>query len=403
MTLGLPNHLIEKTMSGALARAANWLGLVCLAGALVSVTALSWLHPDDGLWPTILALIPMGLLLVTLARHPTLIATIGYLAVGTVSTYIYTVTILTDVAVFPSTDMFVVALPVIALVMVGGVGAFAWMGVVWSTVGLILGESAVFTAALSTGVPFRIDWFAPLSYVLIATVMGASIVNRGRMRTAQALIHQASHRDSTLAMRRAFEARSTALVHDTALNHLIAIAAAAPGPLDPRLRGMIARDLELLIGQDWLLATEESPADGASDDELSRAIDAVRELGLTVEVAGDRSLIDRLEPEVGGALALAVRQCLANVLRHSGVTHAEVGISAGGDDVVVMVTDAGRGFVTAQADAGKLGLRHSVRARIEDVGGSVSVFSQPGEGTSVILSVPLASGHVDAEVSEEAS
>ena len=107
MTLGLPTHLIAPTMSRVIARAAHWFGLVCLAGALTAIVSLSLAHPHDGLWPTILAVVPMAILLVTLTRHHTVLATVGYLVVGSASTYIYAVTILSDQPLFPTTDLFV--------------------------------------------------------------------------------------------------------------------------------------------------------------------------------------------------------------------------------------------------------------------------------------------------------
>lgn len=398
MTLGLPTHLIAPTMSRVIARAAHWFGLVCLAGALTAIVSLSLAHPHDGLWPTILAIVPMAILLVTLTRHHTVLATVGYLVVGSASTYIYTVTILSDQPLFPTTDLFIVALPVMALVMVGGAGASAMIGLAWSTLGLVLGETAVLLAAITTGVEYRIDPFAPATYLLIAIVLIATTIDNGRAKTAQQFIHQASRRDGIIAARRELGSRATALLHDTALSHLVAVASAEPGPIDPGLRSMIARDLERIIGQDWLLSRDA--VTGTSADwlatPLAASISAARASGLTIDVSGDRTVVSRLDSDRSEALALAVSQCLINVLRHSGVTDADLTISADDDELVVAVTDAGVGFVPAETETPRLGLRHSVLARVEGVGGSVRVWSTPGTGTSVVIAMPTsAAAHDD--------
>jgi len=43
----------------------------------------------------------------------------------------------------------------------------------------------------------------------------------------------------------------------------------------------------------------------------------------------------------------------------------------------------------SQTNPDRLGLRRSVRDRIESIGGTVQVWSTPGRGTSIVLSVPL--------------
>jgi hypothetical protein len=407
MTLGLPDHLIEPTMSRALARAANALGQVCLLGAIVGVIAISSVTPNGRLWITLLALVPMAILLAVATRYRTTPLIIAYLLVGAACTYIYTVTLLSDPDQYPATDMFVIALPVVAFVMVGVASPVSIVGVVWSTVALVLGEGAVLLAGVSAGVPYRLDLFAPAVWLLIVVVLVAAVVNRGRQRAAQPLIHQASRRDAAIMMRRDYESRATALVHDTALSHLVAISAATPGPLDPRLRTMISRDLERLIGQDWLIIHEsavDAEASSASWQSTPLA-DVVRQMqseGLTVAVTGERTALARLAPARAEALALATRQCLVNVLRHAGVAEAEVSVTAGENEVTVMVTDAGDGFDPAHGTDSRLGLRHSVRGRIEGVGGVVHIWSSPGAGTTILLSVPFGSGAAFSSPSSQA-
>jgi signal transduction histidine kinase len=59
------------------------------------------------------------------------------------------------------------------------------------------------------------------------------------------------------------------------------------------------------------------------------------------------------------------------------------------DDITLMVTDQGAGFDMAKIPADRLGVRTSIIQRIEDVGGSAQIWSSPGGGTSVVLTIPF--------------
>jgi signal transduction histidine kinase len=114
-------------------------------------------------------------------------------------------------------------------------------------------------------------------------------------------------------------------------------------------------------------------------------------------VSGDLTVLSRLSREASRALGLAVRQCLANVLQHSGTDRAEVAVYGTESEVTVMVVDSGRGFSESETATDRMGLRHSVRNRVEQADGTVRLWSTPGRGTSVMIRVP-ASGATDAAV-----
>jgi signal transduction histidine kinase len=63
-----------------------------------------------------------------------------------------------------------------------------------------------------------------------------------------------------------------------------------------------------------------------------------------------------------------------------------------------MVVDDGRGFDEQATGADRMGLRNSVRERIGRVGGDVQVWSSPGSGTSVMMSVPYSAAIESAPV-----
>ncbi|WP_256041494.1 sensor histidine kinase [Cryobacterium sp. SO1] len=393
MSLGLPGHLVKATLSRALARASHWFGLVCLAGALFSVLALSVFPPTDRLQVTVAAILGMGALLALLARWRTVPLTLAYLLLGAVCTYLFTSAVLGMPGVFPSSDMFLISLPKMALIMVGGAGSGALIGVLWSTVGFLLAEVAATLAVSQTPVPDRPDVFSIVTYLFLVGVMLLDGLARRTGRTAQPAIHRAVQDDESRILRHDFDVRAIALMHDTTLNQLVSVARAKPGPMTRGLEAGLRETLQTLADRDWLTHVDERTAASAGNDgwlssAVFRAIDRMRDRGLVVDITGDKESLARLDPQSDRELGLAVQQCLVNVLLHAGIVTAEVVIDADDQNVSVMVLDAGRGFMEAETGSDRLGLRQSVRKRIERLGGSVQIWSRPGAGTSVLLTLP---------------
>jgi hypothetical protein len=212
------------------------------------------------------------------------------------------------------------------------------------------------------------------------------------------------------AYRAGVEAEAAAILHDTVLNHLNAIALAPDGPMDPHLARTVEADVAVLTGKGWLApAARQRP--GAAVDAFAVMVDEHRAAGLDVTVSGDPAALDRLDQRAVTALVRAVGQCLANVRKHAGTDAAEVSVFDDGTSCTVMVVDDGRGFDENTTGADRMGLRGSVRDRIARVGGDVQIWSSPGSGTSVMMTVPfgpvtdtvdtVAPGHVDAVVPGE--
>jgi len=311
-----------------------------------------------------------------------------------VCVYLYTSSILGMPDVFPSSDMFLIALPKMALIMVGGAGSGALIGVLWSTAGFVLAEAAATLAVAQTTVPDRPDLFTIVTYLILVGVMLLDGLTRRTGRAAQPAIHRAVQDDQSRILRHDFDVRAIALMHDTTLNQLVSVARAKPGPLSRGLEAGLRETLQTLAERDWLTHVDERTAatpagsDGWLASAVFRAIDRSRDRGLVVDITGDKDALARLDPESDRELGLAVQQCLVNVLLHAGIATAEVVIDADDQNVSVMVLDAGRGFMEAETGSDRLGLRQSVRKRIERLGGSVVVWSRPGAGTSVLLTLP---------------
>ena len=104
-------------------------------------------------------------------------------------------------------------------------------------------------------------------------------------------------------------------------------------------------------------------------------------------VSGDG--ISPVPRNVALCLYRVAQEALSNVVRHSGAHRVELSLTRQGEELVLEVSDDGRGFTTASdSSGGGLGLR-SAAERVYSVGGMLKVESTPGAGTSLHVSVPL--------------
>ncbi|HEX6474071.1 MAG TPA: GAF domain-containing sensor histidine kinase [Candidatus Limnocylindria bacterium] len=122
---------------------------------------------------------------------------------------------------------------------------------------------------------------------------------------------------------------------------------------------------------------------GALADELHR------NAGAEIEVSGADP--GDLPLEVVAELLAIAREALANVARHAAADHAWLRVTAAGDSVQLEIEDDGTGFdADAQVGRAHHGLAN-LRARAEGLGGTLTLTSQPGSGTRIIVSVPRSS------------
>jgi len=401
VSLGLPSHLAQQASSSSFVRALHTVGLTSLAAAFLTTVVFQAEYPADPLWPAMIALVPMAVLLWLHLRTQSLFFAVSFLSVGSVCAYWYLVTYYSQVHAIMSDDTFTAALPKIALLMVGGSGVGLLTRFAWLVVGYISAEIVSAAALLTSGHPLEFDSTTFSLFAIVSLILLASFLSRQRIHRTQPLLHRAARDEQVATMRSRIETKAAALMHDTVLSQLAAIANSTGDALDPRLRADIERDLRSLIGEEWL--TDEASVDlsGSVDLRLTGLAGAIREaeaMGLVVQLSGEAGAVNRLSSEASKALGLAVKQCLVNVLKHSGTDQAEVVAYATDDEVSVMVIDAGRGFFEAEAGTDRLGLRSSVRRRMESVGGSVRVWSTPGRGTSIMIRVPARSAEFPLEV-----
>jgi signal transduction histidine kinase len=185
-------------------------------------------------------------------------------------------------------------------------------------------------------------------------------------------------------------------LHDTVLATLTLLAHGAEGVSPARLRAWCERDLAILAADPGRPGEPEPhghPYEASASGTL-RWLETVladhETPALRVLVHADRPVIDavRLAPATARAVRDALRECLENVRRHAQVPLVEIAASVSARDLVLVVLDHGRGFDPADVPPDRMGLRVSVRERLGEVGGRVTVWSRPGEGASVVIRVP---------------
>jgi signal transduction histidine kinase len=92
----------------------------------------------------------------------------------------------------------------------------------------------------------------------------------------------------------------------------------------------------------------------------------------------------RFPAEVESAAYFVALEALTNVLKHAGGSAARVVIAPAADGLVLTVNDDGRGFEVLGDGTGLAGMRD----RVEALGGSLSVTSALGVGTTVTAHLP---------------
>ncbi len=116
--------------------------------------------------------------------------------------------------------------------------------------------------------------------------------------------------------------------------------------------------------------------------------------GLNTSLAIDDESLAEFPADVGIQISRIIQEALTNVRKHAQASRAWIRFEQDGDRVCISVEDDGRGFDPAQLTGeGRqyFGLQ-IMRERAEGVRGNLELYSQPGQGTRVVLWVPRAIG-----------
>jgi signal transduction histidine kinase len=147
---------------------------------------------------------------------------------------------------------------------------------------------------------------------------------------------------------------------------------AATRRISADLRPLVLDDLGLAAAAEWL------------------AQNFTARTGVACELAMERDL--ELAEPYATTVFRVLQESLTNIARHARASQVEVNLHREGEDLMLHVSDNGAGFDAGAARRpGSFGLR-GMRERVELLGGSVSVESAPGKGTTVELRMRVKEG-----------
>jgi signal transduction histidine kinase len=114
---------------------------------------------------------------------------------------------------------------------------------------------------------------------------------------------------------------------------------------------------------------------------------ALRGLGRrsSLPVKLDVGPMERLPQAVETAAYYVVAEALANAIKHASASVAQVGLEVRDRTLRVSIRDDGVGGADPAQGSGLVGLRD----RVEALGGTIALTSPPGQGTSMVLELPV--------------
>ena len=177
-------------------------------------------------------------------------------------------------------------------------------------------------------------------------------------------------------------AEVAAHLHDSVLQTLALIQRSG----DPVRMAMLARHQENEL-RDWLYGIV--PLDGI--DLVSTALKGAaarveedHEVPIDVVTVGDHPVDEQTKALVGAA-----SEAMVNAAKHSGADRMSLFFETDDDQMSIFVTDQGVGFDPSAVEDDRRGIANSIRTRVEKAGGTVEIVSEPGEGTEVVLRMPV--------------
>ncbi len=125
---------------------------------------------------------------------------------------------------------------------------------------------------------------------------------------------------------------------------------------------------------------------------------------ITVE-AGQLPPVELLPLGAQESIFRIVQEGFANIARYARPSHVWLSLRQQGEVLLVEIGDDGQGFDVAQVDQrsgayGGMGLSN-VRERVSALGGTVTIWSLPGQGTTLHLSIPLVKPQTQEQEKQE--
>lgn len=391
-----PRELAATITARAVLRAGWAVALVYLAISFIAILQLWFSHGyPPWLLASLASVVVVGAALAALVRRTDTRRGVGFLAIGTIAALGYDFGLLVTDPSLNEDGTYLVNRITIVLLLVGSIGHRMVYGVLWCTAGWLLGTGATAGVQAFLGLDIRPGFGPVVSLAIYVTIILMFALIRRSQRRFVPDFSAIEVETALLAGQRELEAQAIALLHDTVLSDLAAVANGNES-IDERTRARYLRDIAA-VSSAQLQPSSLAGAQGAAGDLRQALLSVISDFqwrGLTVDLSGGGAFEARLSPEATAALVGALGGCLENILRHADSDAAEIFLDASEETLSVMIVDHGRGFDPDTIPANRLGIRRALIDRIEGCGGTVRIWSAVGAGTSVVIAVPLE--HSDA-------
>ncbi len=189
--------------------------------------------------------------------------------------------------------------------------------------------------------------------------------------------------------------------HDTLEQDLAGLSlrldAAAVRGTDEKLRGFIegSRSLVSRIQIETRNLVSDLRQEPGEEADLIGALGELvtgqgREIGPGIAMVSPVEGIPALPSRTVHHLRMIAQESITNVLKHAGAAKVVISVGYDGGDLVMRITDDGRGFEVDKNTTGRAG--HfgcmGMRERCRKIGAGIEWESSPGQGTSVIVTLP---------------
>ena len=176
--------------------------------------------------------------------------------------------------------------------------------------------------------------------------------------------------------------RIDALVHDSVLTTFLVASSATEQQTYESAKKSAQDALQKLQA-----AAADEIGDEVSASTFAKALaEAVRRQDANIEIDVTGASANLLPSEVTSALADATAQAISNSQQHAGLmTKRLFRMKVSDRELKIVIRDDGPGFRPSRIPKTRLGLRVSIIARVEAVGGQVFIETAPRQGTTIVL------------------
>jgi signal transduction histidine kinase len=135
---------------------------------------------------------------------------------------------------------------------------------------------------------------------------------------------------------------------------------------------------------------------------------SIDDLIKSVEITADAAITyhyeehidwDELSADIQINVYRIVQECLMNCIKHAQANNISLAFDGSGNELLITLTDDGKGFDTSK---GKKGIGHkNISSRVMKVNGSWAINSTIGKGTQIIIRIPYHTSRDDKRMDAE--